>query len=202
MSRNNFLVIVAAAFLLFIIGAVVLSNYSTVRKNYVTLEQILTIQGNTYGYKIFDTFKSFDYTASFTVLNGSIKSCFPLPEGYFDEWQKGQYEPNWGVKTSYAEYEIKRAEFMPGTAGGIVLYWFAFYNEDPSAKEVKVQVTQYRSETDPVNTSVGVAAILAGAVLSMWSLFAIKRPLPKRIPYENVGARRTSRSNESPADTI
>lgn len=182
MSRNNFLVVVAAAFLLFIVGAVVLSNYSTVRKNYVTLDQILTIQGNNYGYKMFDTFKSFDYTASFTVLNGSIRSCFPLPEAYFDEWQKGQYEPSWGVKTSYTEYEIKRAEFMPGTVGGIVLYWFAFYNEDSSAKEVMVQVTRYWSETDLVNSSVGVATILAGAVLSTWSLFAIKRPLSERNP--------------------
>jgi len=185
MTRNNLLVQVAAAFLLFVIGAMVLSNYSTVKRNYVTLDQVLTIQRNNYGYKIFDTYKSFDYTASFTVLNGSIRSCFPLQEGDFNEWQNGQYEPSWGVKTSLAEYEIERAEFMPGTAGGVVLYWFAFYNEDPSAKEVKVQVTQHWSEMDATNTSVGVVAILAGAVLSVWSLFAVKRSLPERISARN-----------------
>jgi hypothetical protein len=179
MSRKNSLVLVAAI-ILFITGVVVLANYSTVRRSYVILDQILTVRGSSYGYKIFNTYQSFDYKASFTVLNGSVRSCFPLQEGYFDQWQKGQYQPSWGDKMSYAEYEIKRAEFMPGTAGAIMLYWLAFYNEDPSAKEVKVQVTEYQSETDPVNMSVGVAAILAGAALSMWSLFAIKRPLPER----------------------
>lgn len=177
---SRILLVLVVAFLLFIVGAIILANYSTVKRSYLTLDQTLTVQGSSYGYKLFNTYESFEYTASFTVLNGSIRSCFPLQEGYFDQWQRGQYAPIWESETSYAEYEIKRAEFMPGTAGAVTLYFFAFNNEDPSAKEINVRVIEHQSETDPVNTSVGVMAILGGLALTTWTLFTTKRPLPER----------------------
>jgi len=117
MNRNKLLMICVAAFMLIAAGTVVLSSYSTVTRSAVTFDQTLIVPGGNYGSKLFDVFRNYDYIVSFTVLNGSLRSCFPLAEGYFDQWQNGEYEPNWGDETSHAEYQIRRSGPCPEPQG-------------------------------------------------------------------------------------
>lgn len=164
--KRMFLVSSTVILASFLIGGFVISYFfSSMDKSAVPLDEVLLVEGNDYGYKLFNTYSNLDYTASFTVLNGTIKSCYPLSEALFQEWQQGQYEPTW-VETNHGEYEINKSADIPQEytgAGGIRLLFFVFKNEDSFMKEVNLQVTEFWQETNYAYLTVGILLMVMSA---------------------------------------
>jgi len=165
MRSKFFLTVFSVISATFLVSGFAISYFFTsVDKSWVTLDKSLVVEGNDSGYKIFDTFSNYDYIASFTVVNGTLKSCYPLSEGLFQQWQEGQYEPNW-VETNHAEYELVKSSNIPRGytgAGAVNLFWFVFKNDDSFSKEVHLQVTQFWKETNYAILIVGTALMVTG----------------------------------------
>lgn len=150
---------------IFIGGFAISLLFSSMDKSAVILDKSLLVQGNDYGYELFNTYSNRYYIASFTVLNGTIEACYPLPEGLFQKWQQGQYEPTW-AETNLGEYKINKSADIPQGytgAGGVRLFFFAFKNEDYFMKEVRLQVTEFWQETNYAYLAVGILLMVTAA---------------------------------------
>lgn len=175
MTEKSFLLGSLACLALFVIGAVILLYFSApIEKSQIMFDKFLIVQANEYGYKEFGFFSDKDNVASFSVSNGTIKSCEPLTEALFLEWQEEHYEPNW-VETDHEDYKLSKENIPPGLIGAVLVRYFLFFNEDSYDKEVHLQVTQFWNEHNSLNLVGGVAAIVIGLGIETGLIVMYKR---------------------------
>lgn len=96
MVRMKFLLGIVISLSLSVAGVVILAYFCTpIEKSEVWFDEFFSVKANEYGVKTFFYYSGDDNILSFSVTNGTIKSCEPLTEALLLEWQAGQYEPNW-----------------------------------------------------------------------------------------------------------
>lgn len=153
--------------LLIVSGAAVLALFSApIERSEVTRVDVLIVKANEYRTEDFSFYSVWDNAVSFDVLNGTIKSCEPLTEAQYLDWQAGRYMPNW-TETSHATYEYKGTHLSPPLIGPFYVRYLLFYNEDPYDKVVNWHITSYWKEPNTTNLTWGSVLVAMGLVASL-----------------------------------
>ena len=132
--------------------------FGQVEKGEVAWSGSLSVRGNETKWKDFGVLSPYDYIASLTVSNGTIKSCYPLDETLFYYWREGQFEPIL-VETDHADYKLSTPSVAMGLTGAFYIRYFIFVNEDSYPKEVQYQITRIWHETNYLPILGGIAMI-------------------------------------------
>ena len=140
--------------------------FGQVEKSEVAWSGSLTVQGNETKWKDFGVLSPYDYVASFTVSNGTIKSCYPLDESLFNYWQERQFEPTF-VETDHADYKSSTPSHSMVVTGAVYVRYFIFVNEDSYPKEVQYQITRVWHEKNHLLILSGIAMIPIGMILGI-----------------------------------
>ena len=141
--------------------------FGQVEKSEVAWSGSLTVQGNETKWKDFGVLSPYDYIASFTVSNGTIKSCYPLHETLFNYWQEGLFDPDFH-ETDRADYKLNTEPLeFAGAMGTVHLRFFIFVNENSYAKEIRYQITRVWHETNYLLILSGIAMIPIGMIMGI-----------------------------------
>lgn len=141
--------------------------FGRVEKSEVAWSGSLTVQGNETKWKDFGVLSPYDYIASFTISDATIKSCYPLDETLFNYWQEGLYEPIF-VEMDRADYKLSTEPLEFSAAmGKVYLRFFIFVNEDSYAKEVQCKITRVWHETNYLPILSGIALIPIGMIMGI-----------------------------------
>jgi len=145
-------------------GVIVLAFFSApIKRSEVTREDVLIVKANEYRAKDFTYYSVWTNVVSFRVLNGTIKSCEPLTEAQYLDWQAGRYAPNW-TETNYDTYEYKGTHLSAPLIGPIYGRYFLFYNQEPFDKVINWHITQYWTEPNTANLTSGFVLIATGLI--------------------------------------
>lgn len=140
--------------------------FGQVEKSEVAWSGSLTVQGNETKWKDFGVLSPYDYIASLTVSDGTIKSCYPLDETLFYYWQEGQFEPIL-VETDHADYKLSTPSHSMVVTGAVYVRYFIFVNEGSYPKEVQYQITRVWHETSYLPILSGIAMIPIGMIMGI-----------------------------------
>jgi hypothetical protein len=150
-----------------VIGAVILAFFSApIEKSAITRDEYLIVKADEYKTKDFGYYSAWDNVVSFNVLNGTIKSCEPLTEALYLEWQAGRYVPNW-TETDQGVYEYRGTHLQPPLMGAVYLRYFLFFNPDSYDKVIHWQITSYWKELNTTNLTSGTVLVVTGLVICL-----------------------------------
>jgi hypothetical protein len=183
-TAKLFLIGIILCSTLIVSGAIVLALFSApIERSEVTRDEVLIAKANEYRIKDFTFYSVWDNVVSFEVLNGTIKSCEPLTEAQYLDWQAGRYTPNW-TETSHDTYKYKGTHLSPPLIGPVYGRYFLFYNENPDDKVVHWHIISYWKETNTTNLTCGVVLVAVGLVASssLALIYMLRSSSGKRIP--------------------
>lgn len=150
---------------LFVSGAIVLAFLSApTERTEVTWDDVLIVRANGYRAEDFTFYSVWDNIVSFNVLNGTIKSCEPLTEAQYLDWQAGLYTPNW-TETNHGAYEYDGTHLSPPLIGPVYGRYFLFYNQDQYDKAIRWDITSHWTEPNTTNLTIGVGLIATGLMV-------------------------------------
>lgn len=121
---------------------------------------------------------------SFNVLNGTIKTCEPLTELQFLDWQDGQFIPNW-TETTHDTYEYEGTHLSPPLVGALYGRYFLFHNQDPYDKVIHWHITSYWTEPNTTILTSGVILIAIGLVVGLGLVLVYMLKLSLRLPADD-----------------
>jgi len=165
MNPKGVLPLGAALCLVFVVvGAAILAfSLGPIEKSEVKISKSLTVKADEYAAQEFGVFPSwYDYVASFRVLNGTIRSCEPLSDLEYSDWQAGRYMPN------LTETEEDRFDYKSNIKYGEIVFafmftrYFLFFNQDSYDKMIQISVVIYWDEIDTTNLAMGATLMAAG----------------------------------------
>ena len=140
--------------------------FGQVEKSEVAWSGSLTVQGNETKWKDFGVLSPYDYIASISVSNGTIRSSHPLDETLFYHWQEGQFEPDFH-ETDHADYKLSTPSHSVVVTGAVYIRYFIFVNEAPYPKEIQYQITRIWHEKNYLAILSGIAMISTGMIIGI-----------------------------------
>jgi hypothetical protein len=162
MSLSRSALLIPGGLVSLIVGVFILAYFCVpTERSQVNYDEMLTVGSKEYRHKDFGYYSGWDNVASFYVLSGTVKSCEPLTEALFLDWQAGRYEPNW-TEMDHGTYEYRRIDLSPGLVGPSYGRYFLFFNTDSYDKIVHIQVTAHWTEYNTANLSIGMLLIIVG----------------------------------------
>jgi hypothetical protein len=156
-------VIIGSILVLALLGSgtfLLLTSLTPLEKKNTILNDIFNVSGNTIENRTAWLKNDVDYRVSFTVSEGTIK-FYPMDESVASVWLQHQFEPRW-VEEDYYHCGIGGA----GEAAGSTWY-FVFWNNDTSTKEVNLEVSNAWQETNYMSLLGGAALILSGTIIGV-----------------------------------
>ncbi|MFX0211601.1 MAG: hypothetical protein ACFFDT_36835 [Candidatus Hodarchaeota archaeon] len=170
---------------LLVSGAIILAFFSApIEHSGVTRDDTVIVKANEFRAEDFTYYSVWDNIVSFDVLNGTIKSCEPLTEAQYLDWQAGQYIPNW-TETTHGTYEFKGTHLSPPLIGPVYGRYFLFHNQDPYDKEIHWQITSYWTEPNTTNLTSGVVLIVTGLVVGLGLVLIYVLKLSSHLPVSS-----------------
>jgi hypothetical protein len=137
------------------------TSLAPLEKKNTILNDTFNVPGNKYENRTAWLKNDVDYRFSFTVSEGTIK-FYPMSEAQLSVWLQGQFEPRWEESD----------QFYAGIGGtgdpaGGSTYYFVFFNNATSTKEVHLEVSNAWQETNYVSLLGGAALILSGTIIGI-----------------------------------
>jgi len=146
------------------VGAyVLLSSVTPLEKESLLLDDSFSVAGREYENKTVWADSSGEYSASFTVTEGTINATL-MVGNVFSLWTEGLYQPDW--------VESDQANLGAGMAlgqGESAPIHFVFWNNDTLTKQVHLEASKMWKETNYVSLLGGTGLILSGIIMCVIS---------------------------------
>jgi hypothetical protein len=165
-------VVVSSVIALALLGAgvfLLMNSLTPLERENIVLNDTFNVLGNKYENRTALLKNDVDYRVFFTVSDSTIK-FYPMSEDEFSIWQQGQFEPRWVESDQY----YARIGGTGNPAGGATFY-FVFFNNNTSIREVHLEVSNAWQETNYIGLFGGAALILSGCIIGIIAKYRLTR---------------------------
>jgi hypothetical protein len=150
------------AFTLLSLGTILLLNSTTpLEKKETILSDTFNVSENRYENRSAWLKNDVNYIVSFSVSEDTIK-FYAMSEGTLSAWLQHQFEPAW-IESQYHHFALGGT----GAPEGGMTWYFVFFNNNTSTKEVHIEVSNAWTETNYIGLLEGAALVLSGGIISI-----------------------------------